>query len=333
MEKYIRKGSKKLIGNQFKIDLNHNGRLDAEDFKMLRSSMNGAWRKEHKYVNSTSIKNGKVIDYEVRYARKNNPSRTGYKDKKFYDGGKIEEVVLWATKIGEPDWEEKLITNNPSKIEEAKKWALANGFDRLRVSKINMSEKPNFRKTFNDGGHVTFKRKAKSIAKRFVGKSVEPKYQKEYGRVYDKDEALEVGNKIAGKMRAMGMEKKAFGDFLGKAKNVVKKNNYKNLDDKQVMLKNGDWVQVLDQSDDKLYVIDVSKLGTGAMPKFVSITEVDESSFMAGGKVKKNKSETKKSSNSTKRGGAMQLAKEIRKEGEKWTDAVKRANEQLKKLN
>lgn len=61
-----------LIGNQKSIDLNHNGKIDAEDFKLLRSTMNGAWRNEHKHVNSTSRKNGKVIEYEVRYAKKIN---------------------------------------------------------------------------------------------------------------------------------------------------------------------------------------------------------------------------------------------------------------------
>ena len=39
-----------LIGNQSKIDMNHNGKIDAEDFKLLRSSMNGAWRNERKHV-------------------------------------------------------------------------------------------------------------------------------------------------------------------------------------------------------------------------------------------------------------------------------------------
>jgi hypothetical protein len=549
LDEYAGGGGVGLKGNQSKIDMNGNGKLDSEDFKILRNSMNGAWRKEHKYVNSTSRKNGKVVDYEVRYARKNNPSRTGYKGKtnfeyggsikmidgvlyekvkfsngiedwfrsdllhkvnfycseyglnpsnqkdfekaldnvskdkfvgggfvnwranptkkvlgtyqikgknidevapivffereddenysispadeykdifrsikvkstalnsidkgysvkgeldngtkvtikrilstfdgggemlnfkigdeikivkpfpngdmtgkkgkiidmsknntgviyilvdgqriavlseyiskdKFYGGGKIEEVVLWATKIGEPNWEEKLITNNPSKIEEAKKWALANGFDRIRVAKINMSEKPDFTKTFDDGGNVTFKRKAKSIAKKFEGQKVEPKYQQEYGKRYDKAEAQEVGNKIAGKMKAMGMEKKAFGGFFGKS--VMKTKPHLSLDEKQVMLKNGDFVQVLDHSGDTLLVMDLNKMGTGAQPKKVSITEVDESSYMGGGKVKPV---AKKTTTSTK-GSAMKLAKEIRKEGEKWTDAVKRANAQLKK--
>jgi hypothetical protein len=54
--------TKKLIGNQSRIDMNKNGRIDAEDFKILRSSMNGAWRNERKHVNHDE-------DYEVRYAK------------------------------------------------------------------------------------------------------------------------------------------------------------------------------------------------------------------------------------------------------------------------
>jgi antirestriction protein len=77
-----------LIGNQKRIDLNENGKIDAEDFKLLRSTRNGAWRKEHKYVNSTSRnKKGKLNKSEVRYAKKNNPSRTGYKGKSNYARG------------------------------------------------------------------------------------------------------------------------------------------------------------------------------------------------------------------------------------------------------
>lgn len=55
---------------------------------------------------------------------------------------------------------------------------------------------------FEDGGKTTFAEKSSAIAKNFVGKAVEPKYQKEYGKRYDAKEAKEVGNKIAGKQKA-----------------------------------------------------------------------------------------------------------------------------------
>ena len=71
-----------LVGNQKRIDMNKNGKIDAEDFKLLRSSMNGAWRNDHKHVNHDE-------DYEVRYARPR-PDRKGYKGKrKFGEGGGI----------------------------------------------------------------------------------------------------------------------------------------------------------------------------------------------------------------------------------------------------
>lgn len=102
------------------------------------------------------------------------------------------------------------------------------------------------KKSYKGGGKTTFKEKATAIAKNFEGKKVEPKYQKEYGKTYDKAEAKEVGNKIAGSQKA----------------------------------------------------------------KY-------DSKMSGGGK--------------TKRGGAMQLAKQIRKDGESWQSALKRANEQMRK--
>jgi hypothetical protein len=107
-------------------------------------------------------------------------------------------------------------------------------------------------KMYAGGGKVIFSEKAKAIAKNFEGKRVEPKYQKEYGKVYDSKEAKEVGNKIAGSQKA---------------------------------------------SYD-------AKLEKG--------------------------SEVKKKAGNPKMKATIDLAKKIRKDGEKWTDAVKRASLQLK---
>jgi hypothetical protein len=97
------------------------------------------------------------------------------------------------------------------------------------------------------GGTTTFNDKATAIAKNFEGKKVKPKYQKEFGKTYDKAEAKEVGKRVAGSQKA--------------------------------------------KYDSK----------------------------MSGG------------GSTTKRGGAMVLAKQIRKEGESWGSALKRANEQMRK--
>jgi hypothetical protein len=102
------------------------------------------------------------------------------------------------------------------------------------------------------GGKVTFSEKAKAIAKNFEGKRVEPKYQKEYGKVYDSKEAKEVGNKIAGSQKAK---------YDAKAEK--------------------------------------------------------------GAEVKKGKGNHKMKATTD-------LARKIRKDGEKWTDAIKRASLQLK---
>jgi hypothetical protein len=56
--------------------------------------------------------------------------------------------------------------------------------------------------SYSGGGKTTFKEKATAIAKKYEGKKVKPKYQKEYGKTYDKAEAKEVGNKIAGSQKA-----------------------------------------------------------------------------------------------------------------------------------
>ncbi|MDX1964334.1 MAG: hypothetical protein SFX18_14370 [Pirellulales bacterium] len=42
--------------------------------------------------------------------------------------------VLWGCKIGKPDWHERIITSYSDRIEAARAWALANGYDRLRVA-------------------------------------------------------------------------------------------------------------------------------------------------------------------------------------------------------
>lgn len=59
-----------------------------------------------------------------------------------------------------------------------------------------------FSDNYKKGGAVKkkkigFEGLAKKVAKRYVGKGVKGKYQKEYGKRYDKEEAMEVGNKVA----------------------------------------------------------------------------------------------------------------------------------------
>jgi len=57
--------------------------------------------------------------------------------------------VLWGTRIGAEDWQEELITDRQEDIETAKIWAENNGFDRLRISTVDLSVPPDFTKTIN----------------------------------------------------------------------------------------------------------------------------------------------------------------------------------------
>lgn len=61
----------------------------------------------------------------------------------------MKTTILWATKIGDEDWQEQLITEQSDKIEAAKVWALANGFDRLRVATIDDNARPDFAACIN----------------------------------------------------------------------------------------------------------------------------------------------------------------------------------------
>ena len=59
---------------------------------------------------------------------------------------------------------------------------------------------------FKKGG-VTFDDKVKAISKGLKGSKVAPKYKKEYGKTYDKSEAVLAAKRIAGAMRQKGMGK------------------------------------------------------------------------------------------------------------------------------
>ena len=59
------------------------------------------------------------------------------------------ETVLYGVRVGAEDWQEEIITTNPEAIEQASAWAVANGFDRLRVAVISLDAPPDFRNVVN----------------------------------------------------------------------------------------------------------------------------------------------------------------------------------------
>ena len=182
---------------------------------------------------------------------------------------------------------------------------------------------------FKGGGKISnFDKLSAKVAEQYEGKPVKSQYQEEYGKYYSKEEAQEVGDKVAGKVKAMQTDSKAFGGLFGGAKKLITPSKkYPDLSGKQVALKSGKFVQVFEQSDNRISVLEVGKIGTGVRPNFIDISEVDMDSFKDGGKT-----ETKKTNSGTEMlKQANELAKKIRKDGESWLDAKKRAFAQLKK--
>ena len=66
------------------------------------------------------------------------------------------ETLLYGCKIGSPDYMEEVLyqckgyVNKTELIEHGKNWAQKNGFDRLRVHVVDLSVKPDFKKTKNE---------------------------------------------------------------------------------------------------------------------------------------------------------------------------------------
>lgn len=65
------------------------------------------------------------------------------------------ETLLYGCKINAPKYMEEILyqckgyTNKKELMEKGKQWAEKNGYDRLRISEIDLTQKPNFTKTIN----------------------------------------------------------------------------------------------------------------------------------------------------------------------------------------
>ncbi len=66
------------------------------------------------------------------------------------------------------------------------------------------------------GGKIGFKNLAKKVAQRYEGKNVPLEYQEMYGKKYDHEEAMQVGNKVAGKVYWQQQAKLAEGGNISK---------------------------------------------------------------------------------------------------------------------
>lgn len=207
------------------------------------------------------------------------------------------------------------------KLKNGKDINPANGYWVLKTPKMSRTQFEEESFEYKKGGKVPFAEKSKAIAKNFEGKPVEPKHQKEYGKTYDAKEAKEVGDKIAGAQKASYDAKLEKGgeieDVLKNAKNASKKYGYdyyvySNEKGEISLARKSEFERLFDKDDLKLiYKVDGNR-ATKVIEKAESGTVV------------------KRKSGNPKMKEAMVLAKKIRKDGEKWTDAVKRAYAQVK---
>ena len=85
---------------------------------------------------------------------------------------------------------------------------------------------------YKQGGEskkIGFKGLANKVANRYEGKKVAPKFQSEYGKTYSKEEAQEVGNKVAGKVyREQQSNKLADGGGIGE-NNLIKNMSFDDI--------------------------------------------------------------------------------------------------------
>jgi len=67
----------------------------------------------------------------------------------------MKETLLYGCKIGEPNYMEEILyhckgyTNKEKLMAKGREWAKANGYDRLRITEIDLMQKPDFTKTIN----------------------------------------------------------------------------------------------------------------------------------------------------------------------------------------
>ena len=345
-KKMAKGGGVGLIGNQKRIDMNKNGKIDAEDFKILRSSMNGAWRKEHKYANHSE-------DYEVRYA-KPRPKRTGYKGKRnFKDGGglsfggknpKIEKYSVYIEYGNDNDNEMKVVELDFTSFKEAYKvykqysksdkykgediidmmilkYYLNGDFEQVDDVYLNGggidSDKSKSENSFTnkDGIRVRSKvePKEKISEKEWMAKHNSSKEARSYmagGSIRDIKWA-NADNKKLGVWLLTSVDGNA---ILNKSKNATElEKNVMDYYKKRGSVARMTWD---DDADDGLSWV-----------TFTDLYNEIKSYYMAGGKTETS---TKKGKGNHKMKAVTDYAKKIRKDGEKWTDALRRAYQEMK---
>lgn len=159
----------RLVGKQKNLDVNKNGKLDAEDFKILRGkkmAMGGEFEKFK--VQRTKSYDGRELISILEYI----PNEREY-------------VKIFS--LNDKD-RQKAVKNNYdlSKDEDVIKF-----FEKVERGYLAM------------GGKVKFEDKVKAVKESLLKrKKVSPKVQKDYGKTYDRKEALEAAKRIVGAQTA-----------------------------------------------------------------------------------------------------------------------------------
>jgi hypothetical protein len=194
-----------------------------------------------------------------------------------------------------------------------------------------------------DGGKIGFEALSKKVASRYAGKNVKPKYQGEYGKTYDKAEAKEVGDKVAAKVYRMQQGKMAMGGkielpyeldkYFTKPAGTIEVEMTKlipirarkeGIENAEVYMKKAYDGKMSKRKPIEIYKTRNKKyrVNDGNSTYAVAKKNGWETIYAT---VVSNPNVSKRAEKST-----FAIAKEIRKEGEKWSDAVKRVKENRK---
>jgi hypothetical protein len=224
----------------------------------------------------------------------------------------------------------RLITSKPSRITE--KVVMEQQEKALKEFEAKVTDK-----WYAKGGKIGFEGLSNKVAKNYEGKKVAPKYRKEYGETYDKKEAKEVGDKVASKVYRQQLAKMEKGgklpEDLGKYFIKTRKTKVVDMADLIPLRARPTGIENAEKYMRMAYEGKMEKRKPITIYKSQGKYKVyDGNSTYAVAKAsgwEKIWAEVIKNPNMNtqdKRGkDIFTLAKEIRKEGEAWKDALQRA--------
>jgi hypothetical protein len=234
----------------------------------------------------------------------------------------------------------KVIEYNPQygvKVMRTDKYAGDKPSQYIKLSRFQGFEK------MADGGKIGFEALSKKVASRYAGKNVKPKYQGEYGKTYDKAEAKEVGDKVAAKVYRMQQGKMAAGGkfalphqldkYFTKPAGTIEVEMSKlipirarksGIENAEMYMKKAYDGEMSKRKPIEIYKTRNKKyrVNDGNSTYAVAKKNGWETIYAT---VVSNPNVTKRAEKST-----FTIAKEIRKAGESWSDAVKRVKENRK---